>query len=160
MQLQAAMVPQTTCSTAARVLPDGGSAADTKIRPRLTASPCAAGTKPSPRRRTALAKLHPGGLTDDWADKLVGQAFTSSNQKVTHEHYSQVCHSAGPSPLVPYTSWVKNRAVCPMLLSESNVLRQTASRFAKTSCHGGRAALQRPCVAEPWLISIVDGRWF
>ncbi len=51
-----------------------------------------AGTKPSPRRRAALAKLHPGGLTDDWADKLVGEAFTSANQKVTHEHYSQVCH--------------------------------------------------------------------
>jgi hypothetical protein len=49
-----------------------------------------AGTKPSPRRRAALAKLHPGGLTDDWADKLVDQSFTSTNQKVTHEHYSQV----------------------------------------------------------------------
>lgn len=30
------------------------------------------------------------GLTDDWADKLSGQPFISSNQRVTHEHYSQV----------------------------------------------------------------------
>ena len=58
----------------------------------LCAVPLHAGNKPSPRRRAALAKLHPGGLTDDWADKLVGQAFTSANQKVTHEHYSQVPH--------------------------------------------------------------------
>ncbi len=56
----------------------------------LTVARISAGTKPSPRRRAALAKLHPGGLTDDWADKLVDQSFTSTNQKVTHEHYSQV----------------------------------------------------------------------
>lgn len=48
------------------------------------------GNKPSPRRQAALAKLHPGGLTDDWADKLTEESFTSSNQKVTHEHFSQV----------------------------------------------------------------------
>lgn len=48
------------------------------------------GNKPSPRRRAALARLHPLGLTDDWADKLAGQPFTSANQRVTHEHYSQV----------------------------------------------------------------------
>ena len=38
----------------------------------------------------ALARLHPLGLTDDWADKLAGESFTSPNQRVTHEHYSQV----------------------------------------------------------------------
>lgn len=40
--------------------------------------------------RQALARLHPLGLTDDWADKLAGESFTSPNQRVTHEHYSQV----------------------------------------------------------------------
>jgi thiol-disulfide isomerase/thioredoxin len=48
------------------------------------------GNKPSPRRRAALARLHPMGLTDDWADKLSTQPFISANQRVTHEHYSQV----------------------------------------------------------------------
>lgn len=42
----------------------------------------------------ALARLHPLGLTDDWADKLARESFTSPNQRVTHEHYSQV----GPLP--------------------------------------------------------------
>lgn len=48
------------------------------------------GNKPSPRRHAALARLHPLGLTEDWSDKLAQQAFSSSNQKVTHEHYAQV----------------------------------------------------------------------
>ena len=44
----------------------------------------------SPDIGQALARLHPLGLTDDWADKLAGESFTSPNQRVTHEHYSQV----------------------------------------------------------------------
>lgn len=49
------------------------------------------GSKPSPRRRAELEKLHPAGLTDDWADKLAGRAFYSHNQKATFEHYLQAC---------------------------------------------------------------------
>ena len=37
----------------------------------------------------ALAKLHPAGLSDDWADKLAGQDFFSRAQKATFEHYMQ-----------------------------------------------------------------------
>ncbi|KAK9832652.1 hypothetical protein WJX81_007592 [Elliptochloris bilobata] len=48
------------------------------------------GSKPSPRRRAELEKLHPAGLTDDWADKLAGHEFYSHNQKATFEHYLQV----------------------------------------------------------------------
>ena len=47
------------------------------------------GSKPSPRRRAELEKLHPAGLTDDWADKLAGRAFYSHNMKATFEHYLQ-----------------------------------------------------------------------
>jgi thiol-disulfide isomerase/thioredoxin len=69
------------------------------------------GNKPSPRRRSALARLHPLGLTDDWADKLAGESFTSPNQRVTHEHYSQVVmttidpkkHSVGNYDAYEYT---------------------------------------------------------
>jgi hypothetical protein len=52
----------------------------------------------------ALARLHPLGLTDDWADKLAGESFTSPNQRVTHEHYSQV------GPLLRQCPWA---AVAP-----------------------------------------------
>ncbi|CAL5224040.1 g6662 [Coccomyxa viridis] len=48
------------------------------------------GNKPSPRRHQALARLHPAGLGDDWADKLAGQGFFSRAQKATFEHYMQV----------------------------------------------------------------------
>ena len=48
------------------------------------------GSKPSPRRRAELEKLHPAGLTDDWADKLAGKEFYSHNLKATFEHYLQV----------------------------------------------------------------------
>lgn len=37
-----------------------------------------------------LAKLHPAGLSDDWADKLAGQDFFSRATKATFEHYMQV----------------------------------------------------------------------
>ena len=39
----------------------------------------------------ALARLHPAGLADDWADKLAGLGFFSRAQKATFEHYMQVC---------------------------------------------------------------------
>lgn len=48
------------------------------------------GNKPSPRRHTALARLHPMGLSEDWHDKLATQVFSSTNQRVTYEHYAQV----------------------------------------------------------------------
>lgn len=48
------------------------------------------GSKPSLRRRAELEKLHPAGLTDDWADKLAGKEFYSHNLKATFEHYLQV----------------------------------------------------------------------
>ncbi|KAK9919161.1 hypothetical protein WJX75_009797 [Coccomyxa subellipsoidea] len=48
------------------------------------------GNKPSPRRQQSLAKLHPAGLSDDWADKLAGQDFFSRAAKATFEHYMQV----------------------------------------------------------------------
>ena len=41
----------------------------------------------------ALARLHPAGLGDDWADKLAGQGFFSRAQKATFEHYMQVRHA-------------------------------------------------------------------
>eukprot|EP00887_Chlorella_sp_A99_P005644 scaffold1.g5644.t1 len=48
------------------------------------------GNKPSPRRRASLAALHPLGLSEDWADKLREQGFSSSNNGATYEHYMQV----------------------------------------------------------------------
>lgn len=41
----------------------------------------------------ALARLHPAGLGDDWADKLASQGFFSRAQKATFEHYMQVRHT-------------------------------------------------------------------
>ena len=38
----------------------------------------------------SLAKLHPAGLSNDWADKLAGQDFFSRAAKATFEHYMQV----------------------------------------------------------------------
>ena len=38
----------------------------------------------------ALQRLHPGGLEDDWADKMAAQEYFSSNQQATFEHYIQV----------------------------------------------------------------------
>jgi len=48
------------------------------------------GTRPSPYRHNFLRKMHPLGLTIDWADKLQGQEFISFNEQSTHEHYIQV----------------------------------------------------------------------
>jgi hypothetical protein len=48
------------------------------------------GTLPSPRRRRALAALHPLGLSDDWADKLRGRSFMSPSAGATYEHSAQV----------------------------------------------------------------------
>ncbi len=47
----------------------------------------------------ALSRLHPLGLTEDWSDKLQGQVFTSVNQRVTHEHYSQAYPLPPSTPL-------------------------------------------------------------
>ena len=48
------------------------------------------GILPSPRRRKALASLHPLGLSDDWADSMKGQEFISTAIGSTTEHYLQV----------------------------------------------------------------------
>ena len=34
--------------------------------------------------------MHPLGLTDDWADKLAGEAFSDDSAGITYEHYMQV----------------------------------------------------------------------
>lgn len=48
------------------------------------------GTRPSPRKYQQLKRLHPAGLTSDWADKLHDQLFISEHTQSTHEHYLQV----------------------------------------------------------------------
>lgn len=48
------------------------------------------GNKPSPRRRKALEKYHPLGLTENWSDKLASTDFYSPNQLATFEHHMQV----------------------------------------------------------------------
>lgn len=52
------------------------------------------GTRPSPYRYKFLQKVHPLGLSKDWADKLAGDVFLSHNAQSTHEHFTQVslCH--------------------------------------------------------------------
>eukprot|EP00891_Asterochloris_glomerata_P001965 jgi/Astpho2/1965/Aster-00474 len=47
------------------------------------------GNKPSPRRRKALEKYHPLGLTENWSDKLASTDFYSPNQLATFEHHMQ-----------------------------------------------------------------------
>ncbi|KAI8473082.1 MAG: protein disulfide isomerase [Monoraphidium minutum] len=48
------------------------------------------GSKPSPRKLWELKRLHPGGLSNDWLDKLHDQLFFSDSAQHTHEHYLQV----------------------------------------------------------------------
>ncbi|KAL6781846.1 Protein disulfide-isomerase 5-4 [Auxenochlorella protothecoides] len=48
------------------------------------------GLAPSPKRRAALARLHPHGLAHDWSDKLRGRSFTNPSTGATYEHYAQV----------------------------------------------------------------------
>lgn len=48
------------------------------------------GTRPTARKLYQLQKLHPLGLSGDWADKLQGQQFISEHTQDTHEHYMQV----------------------------------------------------------------------
>ncbi|GBF88062.1 disulfide-isomerase [Raphidocelis subcapitata] len=48
------------------------------------------GTRPSSRKLWELKRLHPGGLTPDWLDKMAGQLFFSDHAQHTHEHYLQV----------------------------------------------------------------------
>ena len=56
------------------------------------------GNRPSPKRMRTLARLHPGGLAKDWADKLADQSFLSQQAEYTHEHFIQVCCCAPPFP--------------------------------------------------------------
>jgi hypothetical protein len=48
------------------------------------------GNRPSPKRLKALARLHPGGLSSDWADKLKDTTFKSLQVEATHEHFMQL----------------------------------------------------------------------
>jgi hypothetical protein len=43
-----------------------------------------------PRLCPPLQRLHPAGLSPDWADKLHDQLFVSEHTQSTHEHYLQV----------------------------------------------------------------------
>jgi len=54
-----------------------------------------AGNKPSPHWHRELQKLHPAGLTADWADKLADAQFFSHNAKAAFEHYLQARHGVG-----------------------------------------------------------------
>lgn len=40
--------------------------------------------------RLPRQRLHPAGLSQDWADKLYGKSFVSDTVQSTHEHYLQV----------------------------------------------------------------------
>lgn len=48
------------------------------------------GSRPSLKKYQLLQRLHPAGLTPQWADKLFGQSFVSDHPQSTHEHYLQV----------------------------------------------------------------------
>lgn len=48
------------------------------------------GSRPTPKKYQQLQRLHPAGLTTDWADKLHDQMFVSEHAQSTHEHYMQV----------------------------------------------------------------------
>jgi hypothetical protein len=64
------------------------------------------GNRPSPRRLQTLARLHPGGLSRDWADKLSKQAFMSSVPETTHEHYLQLVKTTlEPNSGAAYSSY-------------------------------------------------------
>lgn len=67
------------------------------------------GTRPSPRRRKTLARLHPMGLDRDWADKLTGTGFISGPPETTHEHYLQLVKTTleplGGNPAAAYDAY-------------------------------------------------------
>lgn len=42
------------------------------------------------RKLKTLKRLHPGGLTPNWSDKLVGDTYVSNRPNTTFEHYMQV----------------------------------------------------------------------
>lgn len=48
------------------------------------------GTRPTVKKYMQLQRLHPAGLSPDWADKLHDQLFVSEHTQSTHEHYLQV----------------------------------------------------------------------
>lgn len=59
-----------------------------------------------------LQHMHPLGLTDDWADKLKGQAFTDDSNGITYEHYMQVRGGArggapGGRPSIARATWLR-----------------------------------------------------
>mmetsp|Transcript_19130 Transcript_19130/g.32871 ORF Transcript_19130/g.32871 Transcript_19130/m.32871 type:complete len:478 (+) Transcript_19130:28-1461(+) len=47
------------------------------------------GTRPTVKKFQQLQRLHPLGLSPDWADKLHDQFFLSQHSQDTHEHYLQ-----------------------------------------------------------------------
>ena len=66
------------------------------------------GNRPSPKRMRTLARLHPGGLAKDWADKLADQSFLSQQAEYTHEHFIQVCCCAPSFPTQHFLSCARS----------------------------------------------------
>ena len=48
------------------------------------------GARTPPRKLAELARLMPGGLPAQWADKLAGLSFASEFENTTHEHFLQI----------------------------------------------------------------------
>lgn len=48
------------------------------------------GARLPPRKLAELARLMPGGLPAQWADKLAGAFFASEYENTTHEHFLQI----------------------------------------------------------------------
>ena len=48
------------------------------------------GARMPPRKLAELARLMPGGLPTQWADKLAGASFPSEFENTTHEHFLQI----------------------------------------------------------------------
>ena len=70
-----------------------------------------------------LQRLHPGGLEDDWSDKMAAQDHFSSNQQATFEHYIQVC--------------LRHRLQSAILLTLASSLNQGDSNQLLSSCMSG-----------------------
>ena len=83
-----------------------------------------------PWRIAELKRLVPGGLPDNWADKLAGLTFRSVSENTTHEHYLQ---ARGAASLLRRSaacaqSVCANEARCfpdPPTLSPTQVVRTT-----------------------------------
>ena len=64
------------------------------------------GSRPSPKRMKTLARLHPGGLAKDWADKLQSLSFISQQPEYTHEHFIQLIRTTmEPATGRPYSNY-------------------------------------------------------